>query len=144
MGKQLEMQTQAKLRIVALSASLTNAKDVASWLDCTLFNFPPTARPIHLDLYINGFNQSHTASRLAAMIRPVYSAVVRHGGKVKPKPALIFVPNRRQARSLAVDLLTLALADRQEDRFLHINVEDEYFVSILSKFNVRFEFVFSI
>lgn len=50
MGKQLE---QSKLRIVALSASLTNAKDVSGWLDCTLFNFPPTARPIPLDLYIN-------------------------------------------------------------------------------------------
>lgn len=72
------------------------------------------------------------------MVRPVYSAVVRHGGKVKPKSALIFVPSRRQARSTAVDLLTLALADRQENRFLHLNPEDESFKTILNKIQVIF------
>ncbi|KAI1727001.1 sec63 brl domain-containing protein [Ditylenchus destructor] len=128
MGTQLD----SKLRIVALSASLTNAKDVTQWLGCTLFNFPPNARPIPLDLYINGFNLSHTASRLAAMVRPVYSSVIRHGGKIKPKPALIFVPSRRQTRSTAVDLLTLAVADNQPDRFLHLNPQDKAFVNILN------------
>lgn len=67
------------------------------------------------------------------MIRPVYSAIVRHAGKLKPKPVLVFVPSRRQARSTAVDMLTLALADRQENRFLHINPEEESFKTILSQ-----------
>uniref|UniRef100_A0A915CXY3 Helicase ATP-binding domain-containing protein n=1 Tax=Ditylenchus dipsaci TaxID=166011 RepID=A0A915CXY3_9BILA len=128
MGAQLD----SKLRIVALSTSLTNAKDVTGWLGCTLFNFPPNARPLPLDLYINGFNLSHTASRLAAMVRPVYSAIVRHGGKLKPKPALVFVPSRRQTRSTAVDLLTLAVADGQPDRFLHLSQEDESFNKLLT------------
>lgn len=70
------------------------------------------------------------------MVRPVYTSIVRHGGKVKPKPALVFVPSRRQTRSTAVDLLTLALADRQEDRFLHLSPEDESFQSIVDKFTV--------
>lgn len=70
------------------------------------------------------------------MVRPVYTAVVRHGGKVKPKPALIFVPSRRQTRSTAVDLLTLALADRQENRFLHLNPEDESFNTIIERLSV--------
>lgn len=73
------------------------------------------------------------ASRLAAMVRPVYSAVCRHGGKFTPKPALIFVPTRRQTRPTAIDLLTLAHADRQLDRFLHISAEDSDFKGILDR-----------
>lgn len=73
------------------------------------------------------------ASRLAAMIRPVYSAVCRHGGKFTPKPALIFVPTRRQTRSTAVDLLTLAHADRQLDRFIHLSTEDDSFKQLLDR-----------
>lgn len=49
----MSTQIEPKLRIVALSSSLTNAKDVTHWLGCTLFNFPPNARPLPLDLYIN-------------------------------------------------------------------------------------------
>lgn len=35
-----------------------------------------------------GFNLSHTASRLAAMVRLVYQAICKHARKLKPKPAL--------------------------------------------------------
>uniref|UniRef100_A0A183BS22 Helicase ATP-binding domain-containing protein n=1 Tax=Globodera pallida TaxID=36090 RepID=A0A183BS22_GLOPA len=132
MGNQLD----SKLRIVALSTSLMNARDVTHWLGCTLFNFSPNARPVALDLRIDGFNLSHTPTRLAAMVRPVYSAVVRHGGRLEPKPVLVFVPTRRQTRSLAVDLLTYALADRQENRFCHISPEEDPFKSILERLNV--------
>jgi len=124
-------QLDSSLRIVTLSSSLANAKDVCGWLGCTSFNFPPSARPLPLELYIQGFNLSHTASRLAAMVRPVYSAVVRHGGKVRPKPTLVFVPSRRQTRSTAVDLLTFALADRQQRRFLHVDPEDDNFKKLV-------------
>jgi pre-mRNA-splicing helicase BRR2 len=79
----MSTQLDSKLRIVALSSSLANAKDVGHWLGCTLFNFPPNARPLPMELYIQGLNLSHTASRLAAMVRPVYSAISRHGGKIK-------------------------------------------------------------
>jgi len=126
MGQQLG----SPLRIVALSTPLTNARDVTGWLGCSAnFNFAPNARPTKMDIHITGFNLSHTASRLAAMVRPVYTAITRHCGRVHPKPALVFVPGRRQTRATAVDLLTLALADRQEERFLH--TKDEAFVRIV-------------
>jgi pre-mRNA-splicing helicase BRR2 len=73
------------------------------------------------------------ASRLAAMVRPVYSAVCRHGGKFTPKPALVFVPTRRQTRPTAIDLLTLAHAERQIDRFMHMNAEDDALKQLLDK-----------
>lgn len=69
------------------------------------------------------------------MVRPVYSAILRHGGKLEPKPVLIFVPNRRLTRSLAVDLLTYALADRQENRFLHMNPEEDVFANLVERLN---------
>jgi len=50
MGNQLD----SKLRIVALSTSLMNARDITHWLGCNQnYNFPPNARPIPLDLRID-------------------------------------------------------------------------------------------
>lgn len=50
--RMMSTQLEPKLRIVALSVSLSNARDVAEWLGCknTMFNFPPTARPVKLDV----------------------------------------------------------------------------------------------
>lgn len=79
---------------------------------------------------------SHTASRLAAMTRPVYAAIGRHAGKVHPRPALVFVPSRRHSRSTAVDMLTMAHADGQSKRFLHINSEEPSFVRLLENVQV--------
>lgn len=70
------------------------------------------------------------------MVRPVYAAVLRHGGKLTPRPALIFVPSRRQSRSTAVDMLTMAHADSQPKRFLHINPEEPTFVKLLDAVQV--------
>ena len=46
MAKQLSLN----VRIIALSVSLSNARDFAQWLGCTSYNFPPTARPVKLDV----------------------------------------------------------------------------------------------
>ncbi|EJD74040.1 U5 small nuclear ribonucleoprotein helicase [Loa loa] len=130
----MSSQLDSTVRIVALSSSLANARDVGQWLGCSsqaTFNFAPNCRPLPLELFIQGFNLSHTASRLAAMARPVYAAVVRHGGKLRPRPALVFVPSRRQSRSTAVDMLTMAHADGQSKRFLHINPQEPSFIRLL-------------
>ncbi|VDK22215.1 unnamed protein product [Anisakis simplex] len=130
----MSSQLDTPVRIVALSSSLANARDLGQWLGCssqTTFNFAPNCRPLPLELFIQGFNLSHTASRLAAMSRPVYSAIGRHGGKLRPRPALVFVPSRRQSRSTAVDMLTMAHADSQPKRFLHINPTEPTFVKMI-------------
>ncbi|VDO26060.1 unnamed protein product [Onchocerca flexuosa] len=130
----MSSQLDSTVRIVALSSSLANARDVGQWLGCSsqaTFNFAPNCRPLPLELFIQGFNLSHTASRLAAMSRPVYTAIVRHGGKLRPRPALVFVPSRRQSRSTAVDMLTMAHADGQSKRFLHINPQEPSFIRLL-------------
>lgn len=43
------------IRVVALSSSISNAKDVSQWLGCTptgFFNFHPNVRPVPLELHI--------------------------------------------------------------------------------------------
>jgi len=47
----ISSQIQKKIRIIAMSTSIFNAKDIAQWLGCSTnatFNF----RPIQLDLHI--------------------------------------------------------------------------------------------
>ncbi|TMS32211.1 hypothetical protein L596_000085 [Steinernema carpocapsae] len=119
------------LRIVGMAAPLANATDFGHWLGCksNVFNFAPSCRPLPLELYIQGFNLSHAPSRVAAMTKPVFSAIVRHGNKLKPKPALVFVPSLRQARITAIDLI--AMGEQQKHKFLKADKEDENFQTML-------------
>uniref|UniRef100_A0A8C9NQL5 U5 small nuclear ribonucleoprotein 200 kDa helicase n=1 Tax=Serinus canaria TaxID=9135 RepID=A0A8C9NQL5_SERCA len=102
----ISSQIERPIRIVALSSSLSNAKDVAHWLGCSAtatFNFHPNVRPVPLELHIQGFNISHTQTRLLSMAKPVYHAVMKHSPK---KPVLVFVPSRKQTRLTAINILT--------------------------------------
>lgn len=48
------------IRIIGLSSSLSNAKDVAQWLGCSThatFNFHPNVRPVPLEMHIQVFIQ---------------------------------------------------------------------------------------
>lgn len=108
----ISSQIERNIRIVALSSSIANAKDIAQWLFCnsaSTFNFHPNVRPLQLELHIQGFNETHNASRLIAMSKPVFQAIQRHCG-LKQKPAIVFVPSRKQAKITAIDLVTYAAA----------------------------------
>lgn len=120
----ISSQIERKIRIVALSSSVANAKDLGQWLGASthgLFSFHPNVRPVPLELHIQGFNITHTPSRLIAMMKPVYHAVCKHSPKL---PITVFVPSRKQTRLTAVDLLTFCAADLQPQRFLHCAEED--------------------
>uniref|UniRef100_A0A4W4GY63 U5 small nuclear ribonucleoprotein 200 kDa helicase n=1 Tax=Electrophorus electricus TaxID=8005 RepID=A0A4W4GY63_ELEEL len=114
----ISSQIERPIRIVALSSSLSNAKDVAHWLGCSTtatFNFHPNVRPVLLELHIQGFNVSHTQTRLLSMAKPVYHAIMKHS---PTKPTLVFVPSRRQTRLTAIDILTFCAADKDLAPFL--------------------------
>lgn len=120
----ISSQIEKPIRIVALSSSLADYRDVAQWLGCNAnytFNFHPSVRPIPLELHVQGFNITHTASRLIAMSKPVYNAILRHSPH---KPVIVFVPTRKHARLTAIDILTYASAEGQPDRFFHADEED--------------------
>jgi pre-mRNA-splicing helicase BRR2 len=113
----------SSIRIVALSSSIANSKDVAQWLQAnanSTFNFHPNVRPLQLELHIQGFNATHNASRLVAMAKPVFQAIQKYtapsvtrkvsAATAVTKPAIVFVPSRKQAKITAVDLVTYAAA----------------------------------
>ncbi|CAH1101603.1 unnamed protein product [Psylliodes chrysocephalus] len=120
----ISSQIEKPIRIIALSGSLADYRDVAQWLGCNAnatFNFHPSVRPVTLELHVQGINITHNASRLIAMAKPVYNAILRHSPH---KPAIVFVPTRKQARLTAIDLLTYAAAEGHPDKFFHAEEED--------------------
>ena len=116
-------QLDRKVRIVGLSSSLANSKDVGDWLGAkhhSIYNFAPDVRPVPLEVHIHGFEASHFGSRLLAMAKPTYNAIVGHS---PDKPAIVFVPSRKQAQLTAIDLITYASASGESSRFLRIESE---------------------
>ncbi|OIW35365.1 Sec63-domain-containing protein [Coniochaeta ligniaria NRRL 30616] len=119
----IRTQTELPMRIVGLGVSLANARDVGEWIDAKkhdIYNFSPHARPVPLELHIQSYTIPHFPSLMLAMAKPTYLAITQ----LSPdKPALVFVPNRKQTRATARDLLTACVADDDEDRFLNVEVE---------------------
>jgi len=128
---QLEEAGIGKVRIVALSESLSNASEVADWLGClseTAFNFDITARATSLTIHIESFPFEDTtgsnSTLISAMARPAFMSVL---GAFQEKAkedypaggcAIVYVENRRQARSVAVDFLTLSAAESARTQHL--------------------------
>lgn len=120
----IALQTENNMRIVGLSVPLSNARDVGEWLGATkhtIFNFSPLVRPVGLELHIQSFTIPHFPSLMMAMARPTYSSILQLSSD---KPALVFVPNRKQVRTTALDLLSACIVDDNEERFLHTTVEE--------------------
>ncbi|KAL6175995.1 hypothetical protein ACLB2K_052631 [Fragaria x ananassa] len=108
-------QGENKIRIVALSTSLANAKDLGEWIGATshgLFNFPPGVRPVPLEIHIQGVDLANFEARMQAMAKPTYTAIVQHAKN--GKPALVYVPTRKHARLTALDLMTYSTVDGAE------------------------------
>ena len=118
----IALQTENGMRIVGLSVSLSNARDVGEWIGATkhtIYNFSPHVRPVPLELHIQSFAIPHFPSLMLAMAKPVYMSITQ----ISPdKPAIVFVPSRKQTRQTALDLLAACIADNDETRFLHADV----------------------
>lgn len=117
-------QTETKTRIVACSVSLANARDLGDWMGVpshAIFNFPPSARPLDMDIHLQSFSIPHFPSLMIAMSKPAYLAISEYS---VVKPVIIFAPSRKQCAMTASDILLHALADRDENRFLNIEEED--------------------
>eukprot|EP00442_Polarella_glacialis_P040119 CAMPEP_0115164844 /NCGR_PEP_ID=MMETSP0227-20121206/73256_1 /TAXON_ID=89957 /ORGANISM="Polarella glacialis, Strain CCMP 1383" /LENGTH=54 /DNA_ID=CAMNT_0002577237 /DNA_START=54 /DNA_END=215 /DNA_ORIENTATION=+ len=54
------------------------------------------------------------------MSRPVYQSIKHYS---PDKPVIVFVPDRKQARMTAIDLLLHAASDDKPKRFLHVSEE---------------------
>lgn len=119
----ISAQVEKPIRVVAMAASLANARDVGEWIgagNTGLFNFSPNVRTVPLEMVIQGFDIHHRATRLLAMSRPVYQSIKHYS---PDKPVIVFVPDRKQARMTAIDLLLHAASDDKPKRFLHVSDE---------------------
>ena len=120
----IALQTENSMRIVGLSVPLANARDVGEWIGATrhtIYNFSPNVRPIPLEVHIQSFTIPHFPSLMLAMAKPTYSNITQMSAD---KPAIVFVPSRKQVRATALDVLASCTAEDDEDRFLHSTVED--------------------
>ncbi len=156
----ISSQIEHKTRIVALSTSIANARDLSEWIGATThstFNFHPNVRPVPLEIHMQGFDHPHYGARLLAMSKPTLYAVYHHAGgahkendamaiegaegttrkRRQPggKPAIIFVPSRKQAIVTAKDLRTFTDSMEQPLTFLHCEVADiqSYLDAVQSK-----------
>lgn len=120
----IALQTENDMRIVGLSVPLANARDIGEWIGAnkhTIYNFSPLARQVPLELHLQSFTIPHFPSMMLAMAKPAYHSILQ----LSPdKPALVFVPSRKQARTSALDLLAACAADEDEDRFLHADAKE--------------------
>ncbi|KAL1311701.1 hypothetical protein AAFC00_001803 [Neodothiora populina] len=131
----ISKQLENGLRIVGLSVSLANARDLGEWFGAskhTIFNFSPHVRPTPLELHLQSFTIPHFPSLMLAMAKPMYQSILQLAGD---KPAMVFVPSRKQVRASALDLLAACTSDDQEDRFLHTDAES--LAPVLEKINER-------
>ncbi|KAJ0262500.1 DExH-box ATP-dependent RNA helicase DExH13 [Hirschfeldia incana] len=129
--KNISSQVGNKIRIIALSTSLANAKDLGEWIGASsrgFFNFPPNARSVQLEIHIQGVDIVSFEARMQAMSKLTYTAIVQHANK---KPVIVFVPTRKHVRLTAVDLLAcLNMDSKHTPAFMLGNLEEfETFVS---------------
>eukprot|EP00727_Mastigamoeba_balamuthi_P013194 m51a1_g8498 putative u5 small nuclear ribonucleoprotein 200 kda helicase-like (2194) ;mRNA; r:37531-45528 len=123
-ARYMAVQGGARARVVALSAPLANARDVAGWLGvkpAAVFNFHPNVRPAPLEVHVQGFDQAQPGARAAAMARPVLQAVKRHA---QGRPAIVFCASRKQAHAIARELVLFADPADPERCWLRIPRED--------------------
>jgi len=117
-------QTENPIRIVGLSTSVANAKDLGEWIGASSSNsyaFHPNVRPVPLEVRVRGFDNNSFTARQLAMVKPAFQAILRHSPK---KPVIVFVPSRKQCTRVAADFVTMAANDVNPDRFLHVEAED--------------------
>ncbi|KAI7302795.1 Sec63-domain-containing protein [Hortaea werneckii] len=116
-------QLENGLRLVGLSVSLSNARDIGEWIGATkhtIFNFSQNVRPIPLSLHLQTFAIPHFPSLMLAMTKPTYQSIVQYASD---RSSMVFVPSRKQVRATAQDLLAACVADDDEDRFLQTDPE---------------------
>ncbi|KAM1767239.1 hypothetical protein ACFX12_045349 [Malus domestica] len=115
----ISTQSENMIRIVALSTSLGNAKDLGEWIGATshsIFNFPPAARPVPLEIHIQGVDFADFEARMQAMMKLTYTAIVQHARN--GEPALVYVPTRKHVRLTAEHLVTCSNVNNETPPFL--------------------------
>jgi len=76
----IAVQTENPMRIVALSVSLSNARDLDEWIGAdrhTIYNFSPSSRLTPWEIHIQSYGIPHFPLMMTAMANSVPSRPVR-------------------------------------------------------------------
>ena len=83
-------QLENGLRIVGLSVSLSNARDIGEWIGAskhTIYNFSQNVRPIPLSLHLQTFSIPHFPSLMLAMTCLLYTSPSPRDGLLSRMPS---------------------------------------------------------
>lgn len=112
-------QTQDYVRLVGLSATLPNYRDVASFLQVDpkkgLFFFDASYRPIPLKMQFVGVTEKRAIARYQTMNEVCYEKVAEGAGKFQ---VLVFVHSRKETAKTAKFLMEKATVDGKLPSFL--------------------------
>lgn len=119
-------QTENPIRVVGLSSSVANARDLGEWIGAShngIFAFHPNVRPVPLEKRVQGFDIANYQARQLAMVKPAYGAIKQHSPN---KPVIVFVASRKAAREVSVDLMTFVDSEPEVDgqKFLRADMKD--------------------
>jgi pre-mRNA-splicing helicase BRR2 len=104
--KYMAMQLEERIRIIGLSASIANGKNIADWIGTkNAFCFHPSARPVPLATQVRALQlESHTARQ-----RALYPRLFRDIVTLSPQgPALVFVAGAEECVATAQQLIRAA------------------------------------
>ncbi|KAJ2762335.1 Pre-mRNA splicing, partial [Coemansia sp. BCRC 34490] len=112
-------QTQERVRLVGLSATLPNYEDVAAFLrvprDRGLFHFDARFRPCPLQQEFVGITEKKHIKRLERMDQVCYDKIQRHGGQSQ---VLVFVHSRKETVRTAQRLRDMSVEAGKTDMFV--------------------------
>lgn len=84
------------------------------------FRFDST-RPTPLEVHLQSFNIPHFPSLMLTMAKPAFTALVE---MAEDKPAILFVPSRKQCKLTANDLVGYCMTNDRPKRFLNLDEEE--------------------
>ena len=103
----ISTQVKHPLRIVALSASLANGREVGEWLGCEkqcIFNFSPTLRFNKIDeIRISPINRN-SDTRVLPLLKTWYESM---RSSLKENKSILFVPTRKDCINSTLKLVEL-------------------------------------
>ena len=107
------------LRLICLSASLADYREVAVWMGAppeNTFNFHPHVRPNSCEVIFHNFDQPFRESRLYMMQKQLMLKILHFN-----RSSLVVVNDKKQARLTALDLVSELTAEASPKKLKHIN-----------------------
>jgi pre-mRNA-splicing helicase BRR2 len=91
-------------RLICLSASLADYKEVAEWIGApseNTLNFHPSVRPNNVEVIFNSYDQPFRESRLHMMQKNLIQNILHYN-----RSTLVIVNDKKQAKTTALDFVS--------------------------------------